>query len=91
MRRTREQDSRAADRKKRDFLPRENRKKVCKFCFEKAKTVDYKDIGKLQRFMTGRGKIVSRRLSGNCAKHQRKVCEAIKRARFLGLVPYIRI
>ncbi|MFC1703226.1 30S ribosomal protein S18 [Candidatus Omnitrophota bacterium] len=87
----RDQGKRGEFRKKADLLPREFRKKVCKFCVEKLKTVDYKDINRLQRFMTGRGKIVSRRLSGNCAKHQRKVCEAIKRARFLGLLPYIRL
>ncbi|MFC1594053.1 30S ribosomal protein S18 [Candidatus Omnitrophota bacterium] len=91
MRKMKAQDKKPRFNKRDDFLPRDVRKKVCRFCREKVDIVDYKDINRLQKFMTGRGKIVSRRLSGNCAKHQRKVSEAIKRARFLALMPYIRI
>ncbi len=77
-------------RQKRKFTPRPRflRKRVCRFCKDKIETIDYKDVGRLQKFMTERGKIVQRRMSGNCARHQRKVCSAIKRARFVALLPY---
>ncbi len=65
------------------------RKKVCDFCRSKTKEVDYKDIAKLQKFTTERGKILPSRISGNCPKHQRKVASAIKRAREAALMPYI--
>ena len=64
------------------------RRKVCRFCAEKAAKVDYKDQGQLKYFLTERGKIIPRRISGNCAKHQREVATAIKRARMLALLPY---
>ena len=64
------------------------RRKVCRFCAEKAAKVDYKDQGQLKYFLTERGKIIPRRISGNCAKHQREVATAIKRARVLALLPY---
>ena len=63
------------------------RKKVCKFCAQKLK-IDYKDPDTLRRFITERGKILPRRMSGNCAKHQRQLSEAIKRARAIALLPY---
>lgn len=66
------------------------KKKFCRFCANKVKTIDYKEIKKLESFITERGKIVSSRFSGNCAKHQRRVTEAIKKARFLSLLPYVR-
>ena len=66
------------------------KKKFCRFCANKVKTIDYKEIKKLEAFVTERGKIVSSRFSGNCAKHQRQVAEAIKKARFLSLLPYLR-
>jgi small subunit ribosomal protein S18 len=66
------------------------RKKFCRFCADKVKSIDYKDIRRLESFVTERGKIVSSRFSGNCAKHQRRIAEAIKKARFLSLVPYLR-
>lgn len=66
------------------------RKKVCRFCTGKFKTIDYKDTKMLESFITERGKIVSTRFCGNCAKHQRQVAEAIKQARFLSLLPYVR-
>src|SRR5512147_913872 len=64
------------------------RRKVCRFCADKALKVDYKDQGQLKYFLTERGKIIPRRISGNCAKHQREVATAIKRARVLALLPY---
>jgi len=64
------------------------RRKVCRFCADKAAKVDYKDQGQLKYFLTERGKIIPRRISGNCAKHQRDVATAIKRARVLALLPY---
>src|SRR4026208_546903 len=64
------------------------RKKVCRFCAEKNSKVDFKDQATLKYFVTERGKIIPRRISGNCAKHQRHVAVAIKRARGLALIPY---
>ena len=64
------------------------RRKVCRFCADKALKVDYKDQQALKYFLTERGKIIPRRISGNCAKHQRDVATAIKRARVLALLPY---
>ena len=64
------------------------RKKVCRFCAEKNAKVDFKDQPTLKYFVTERGKIIPRRISGNCAKHQREVAVAIKRARGLALLPY---
>lgn len=66
------------------------RKKFCRFCADKVKAIDYKDTKRLEAFVTERGKIVSSRYSGNCAKHQRRIAEAIKLARFLSLIPYTR-
>jgi len=68
--------------------PRFTRRDKCRFCTEKATVIDYKDVPTLQKLMTGQGKIFSRKRSGNCAKHQRVVQRAIKRARFLALLPY---
>lgn len=67
---------------------RRPRKRVCSFCVEKVQDVDYKDVGKLRKFITERGKILPRRISGNCAKHQRQVTIAIKRARNIALLPF---
>ena len=64
------------------------RRKVCRFCADKNLKVDYKDQAQLKYFLTERGKIIPRRISGNCAKHQRDVATAIKRARVLALLPY---
>ncbi len=63
-------------------------KKVCVFCNEKVEEIDYKDVVKLRRFMTEKGKIVPRRTTGVCAKHQRELTNAIKRARVMALLPY---
>ena len=67
---------------------RRPRRKVCQFCVDKVDHIDYKDIAKLRRFVTERGKILPRRISGNCAKHQRQVTVAIKRARNIALLPF---
>ncbi len=63
-------------------------KKVCAFCQEKSAGIDYKDVSKLRRYMTEKGKIIPRRVSGLCAKHQRELTTAIKRARVMALLPY---
>jgi small subunit ribosomal protein S18 len=67
------------------------RRKVCKFCVDKTKTIDYKDAKLLEGYVKERGRIVSARFSGNCAKHQRQLTRAIKKARFIALVPYVRM
>jgi small subunit ribosomal protein S18 len=67
---------------------RRPRKRVCGFCVDKVQEVDYKDVGKLRKFITERGKILPRRISGNCAKHQRQVTVAIKLARNIALLPF---
>ena len=67
---------------------RKPRRKACSFCVDKIEYIDYKDINRLRRFTNERGKILPRRMSGNCAKHQRQLSEAIKRARAIALMPY---
>src|SRR5574341_425586 len=64
------------------------RRKVCRFCADKALKVDYKGQQQMTYFLTERGKIIPRRISGNCAKHQRGIAPAVKRARMLALLPY---
>ena len=64
------------------------RKKVCQFCADKAETIDYKDVEKLKKYITDRGKILPKRITGTCAMHQRQVTTAIKRARIVALLPY---
>jgi small subunit ribosomal protein S18 len=75
--------------KKKDAYPG-IRKKFCRFCADKTKDIDYKDVKKLEHFITERSKMVSSRSSGNCAKHQRRLSMAIKHARFIALLPYAR-
>lgn len=67
---------------------RRSRKRVCNFCIDKVTEVDYKDVSRLRRYITERGKILPRRISGNCAHHQRQLTRAIKRARSIALLPY---
>ena len=67
---------------------RGGRKKICKFCAEKSESIDYKDTQTLRYFLTERGKIVPRRISGNCARHQRLLTDAIKRSRMIALLPF---
>ncbi len=64
-------------------------RKPCKFCTEKIEAIDYKDINRLQKFTSERGKILPSRVSGNCATHQRQLARAIKRARHLALLPFV--
>lgn len=65
------------------------RRKVCTFCIDKAAEIDYKDVAKLKKYITEKGKIVPRRQTGTCARHQRMVTNAIKRARYMALIPYV--
>ena len=77
---------------KREYRPNRGgrrRRKVCTFCVDKVDSIDYKDTAKLKRYMSERGKILPRRMTGTCAKHQRQLTTAIKRARHLALLPYV--
>ncbi len=65
-----------------------HRRKFCRFCADKSLKIDYKEPGTLRYFTTERGKIIPRRISGNCARHQRMLTKAIKRARIIGLMPF---
>jgi len=65
------------------------KKRVCTFCEDKKNTVTYKDVNKLRRFISERGKILPRRVTGTCAKHQRYITTEVKRARHIALLPYI--
>ncbi len=67
---------------------RRTRRKVCSFCVDKVEGIDYKDLNRLRRYITERGKILPRRISGSCAKHQRQLTSAIKRARNIALLPF---
>lgn len=64
------------------------RKKVCQFCADKTEIIDYKDVEKLKKYVTERGKILPKRITGTCAMHQREVTKAIKKARIVALLPY---
>lgn len=76
------------DRDQKPFRPRK-KKKVCAFCAEKVKDIDYKDIPRLRKSLSERAKILPRRVTGTCAKHQRQLTEAVKRARHIALIPYV--
>ena len=78
-------DEKSAPRK----FKKQSRRKVCNFCVDHAKNIDYKDVNKLRRYITEKGKILPRRQTGVCAKHQRELTTAIKRARFMALLPYV--
>ena len=65
-----------------------SRRKVCVFCSEKAKPIDYKDVATLRKYISERGKILPRRITGTCATHQRAITNAVKRARHVALLPY---
>jgi small subunit ribosomal protein S18 len=71
-------------KKRRSF----RRQKVCKYCVDKIDSIDFKDAKRLRNFMTDRGKITPRRISGNCALHQRQLATAIRRARSIALLPF---
>ncbi|MDP3980178.1 MAG: 30S ribosomal protein S18 [Chlamydiota bacterium] len=65
------------------------RKKKCKFCVDKVEDIDYKDVLRLRKNLTERGKIIPRRITGNCSTHQRQLALSVKRARFIALIPYV--
>ena len=75
-----------------DKMPKKNykqqKRKVCSFCVDKVEVIDYKDVNKLRRYITEKGKILPSRQTGVCAKHQRALAKAIKRARVMGLLPF---
>lgn len=75
-------------RPRRDYRQSYNRRKVCQFCVDKTSYIDYKDVNRLRRFLSDRARIEPRRSTGTCAKHQRRLSTAIKRARTLALLPY---
>lgn len=64
------------------------RRKVCSFCLERAEVIDYKDVTRLRRYLSDRGKILPRRMTGTCARHQRRLTVALKRARHIALLPF---
>ncbi|HEY8426488.1 MAG TPA: 30S ribosomal protein S18 [Limnochordales bacterium] len=68
---------------------KKRRRKVCAFCVDKVEWIDYKDPNRLRKYMTERAKILPRRITGNCARHQRQLTTAIKRARHLALLPFV--
>ena len=76
------------DRAARRPRGRRPRRKVCQFCVDKVEHIDYKEVMRLRRYINERGKILPRRMSGTCAKHQRQLSIAIKRARHVALLPY---
>ncbi|HAP93043.1 MAG TPA: 30S ribosomal protein S18 [Desulfotomaculum sp.] len=67
---------------------RKGKRRICSFCMDKVTLIDYKDVQRLKKYVTERGKILPRRVSGNCARHQRILTVAIKRARIMALVPF---
>ena len=73
---------------KRGGKMRRSKRKVCAFCVDKAEAIDYKDTAKLRKYVTERGKILPRRISGTCAKHQRQLTAAVKRSRNIALLPF---
>ena len=79
----------AMDRSDRPMRDRRPNRKVCAFCVDKIEEIDYKDVPRLRRYLSERAKIVPRRVTGTCARHQRQLTVAIKRARHLALLPYI--
>jgi small subunit ribosomal protein S18 len=78
----------AARTARRDFRQGYNRRRVCEFCAERIRYIDYKDVNRLRRYLSERARIEPRRVTGTCAKHQRRLSRAIKRARLLALLPF---
>lgn len=72
-----------------DRRNRKSRKKVCAFCMDKIEHIDYKDVPRLRRYLSDRAKIIPRRVTGTCARHQRQLTVAVKRARHLAFLPYL--
>ena len=77
------------ERENRPQKARRAKKKVCMFCVDKVEAIDYKDVARLRRCMSERAKILPRRVTGTCAAHQRELTTAIKRARYVALIPYV--
>lgn len=84
-------DKKSSDKKTGDKKDRRHssRRKPCKFCADRVEGIDYKDVARLQKFTSERGKILPSRVSGNCAPHQRRLSQAIKRARHIALLPFV--
>lgn len=76
------------ERENNGYNKRRPKKKVCQFCADRAAVIDYKDTPKLRKYLSERGKILPRRVTSTCARHQRELTEAIKRARQIALLPY---
>lgn len=72
-----------------DRRNRKSRKKVCAFCIDKIENIDYKDVPRLKRYLSDRAKIIPRRVTGTCARHQRQLTVAVKRARHVAFLPYV--
>ncbi len=90
--RTGRRDLDSTTRRRRDFKDKPGtffRKKVCRFCADKQEDIDFKNSARLQKFLTEKGKIIPSRISGNCAKHQRRLARSIKKARAISLLPYV--
>lgn len=79
----------APSKSKRAVKERRTKRKPCNFCIEKALDINYKDVGRLKKYVSERGKILPRRISGNCAKHQRLLTVAVKRARIIAFLPFV--
>ncbi|PZR56291.1 MAG: 30S ribosomal protein S18 [Candidatus Meridianibacter frigidus] len=79
----------AKPKTKRAVKDRRVKKKPCNFCVEKSIDINYKDVGRLRKYISERGKILPRRISGNCAKHQRLLTVAVKRARVIAFLPFV--
>ena len=82
-------DNNKTETTQRPFRPMRKKKKVCLFCADKIDYIDYKDVARLRRCMSERAKILPRRVTGTCARHQRDLTTAIKRARQIALVPFV--
>lgn len=76
------------EKQERPYRARKAKRKVCAFCADKVEYIDYKDVARLRRFVSERAKILPRRITGTCAKHQRQLTTAIKRARHIALLPF---
>ena len=74
---------------KKPFVRRTKKKKLCAFCVDKINSVDYKDLNKLKKFVTDRGKILPKRISGACSKHQRMLKTSINKARNIAILPFV--
>jgi len=77
--------------RKRTSSTARKRVKVCQFCRDKAVEIDYKDTGRIRRFVSGRGKLLSSKLTGVCSKHQRMLVLSVKHARHLGILPFVQV